>query len=227
MCLRRTGVRPSEERSKALPPAWDDTLDPLNVAKPSYSAAEEPIALQPQEVEPPFSWRAILEIVQALALAVIISVVLNLFVVQVTEVRQRSMEPTLNQADRVLVSKVDYRVGAPQRGDIVVFNPTLDTTIPYVKRVVAVGGDIVELRDGKLVVNGRPSEVLEAKGSTFPQSPQIKYPYEVPAGHFFAVGDNRQASSDSRSFGAQPNERIIGKVVIRFWPFERLRFFEW
>ena len=78
----------------------------------------------------PFSWRAILEIVQALALAVIISVVLNLFVVQVTEVRQRSMESTLPQGDRVLVSKVDYRFGMPQRGDIVVFQPTTDSTIP-------------------------------------------------------------------------------------------------
>ena len=75
--------------------------------------------------EAPFSWRAILEIVQALALAVIISVVLNLFVVQVTEVRQRSMETTLLQNDRVLVSKVDYRFTSPQPGDIVVFNPTI------------------------------------------------------------------------------------------------------
>src|ERR1700716_4096657 len=98
-----------------------------------------PLEYEPRD-EPAFSWRAILEIVQALALAVIISVVLNLFVVQVTEVRQRSMETTLLQNDRVLVSKVDYRFGSPQRGDIVVFNPTIDTQIPYVKRIVAVAG---------------------------------------------------------------------------------------
>ena len=188
-----------------------------------------PTAVSQSDVEPPesFSWRAILEIVQALALAVIISVFLNLFIVQVTEVRQRSMEPTLLQADRVLVSKVDYRLGPPHAGDIVVFNPTTDTSIPFVKRIVAVEGDVVELRDGQLFVNGKPARFPEAHGVTTPQSPQVRYPYTVPAGSFFALGDNREASSDSRSFGAQPDDRIIGKVIVRFWPFDRLRFFEW
>ena len=101
--------------------------------KDSYRADHDPRdpndQLVQSEAEPPFSWRAALEIIQALALAVIISVVLNLFVVQVTEVRQRSMESTLLQGDRVLVSKVDYRLGLPERGDIVVFQPTTDSTI--------------------------------------------------------------------------------------------------
>ena len=179
------------------------------------------------EAEPPFSWRAILEIVQALALAVIISVVLNLFVVQVTEVRQRSMESTLLQGDRVLVSKVDYRFGTPQRGDIVVFQPTTDSTIPYVKRVAAVAGDTIDLRDGDLYVNGTKTDYPGAHGVTTPQSPALVFPLTVPADNFFALGDNRTASSDSRSFGPQPEERIIGKVILRFWPFDRLRFFEW
>src|SRR5947207_13334249 len=107
--------------------------------KDTYRADPDPRdPLTGNEAEPPFSWRAALEIIQALALAVIISVVLNLFVVQVTEVRQRSMESTLLQGDRVLVSKVDYRVGTPERGDIVVFQPTPESTIPSVKRVAAV-----------------------------------------------------------------------------------------
>lgn len=177
--------------------------------------------------ETPFSWRALLEIVQALALAVVISVVLNLFIVQVTEVRQRSMESTLLQSDRVLVSKVDYRFGAPQPGDIVVFNPTTDVQIPYVKRVAAVAGEVVELRSGRLYVNGQPRDFTGAHGSTIAQSPEIKYPLTVPAGYFFALGDNREASSDSRSFGPQPYDRVIGKVMLRFWPLDRLIFFEW
>ena len=190
-----------------------DTLD--------SERASEPVA------EPPFSWRALLEIVQALALAVVISVVLNLFVVQVTEVRQRSMESTLLQSDRVLVSKVDYRFGGPQPGDIVVFNPTTDVQIPYVKRVVAVAGETVELRSGRLYVNGQPRDLPGAHGATVAQSPEIRYPMVVPAGQFFAMGDNREASSDSRSFGPQPNDRIIGKVILRFWPLDRLIFFAW
>lgn len=191
----------------------------------SYQTDEDPRARS--DAEPPFSWRAALEIIQALALAVIISVVLNLFVVQVTEVRQRSMEATLLQGDRVLVSKVDYRFGPPARGDIVVFQPTTDSTIPYVKRVAAVAGDTVELRDGVLFVNGTQANYPGAHGATTSQSPAITYPLKVPADSFFALGDNRQASSDSRSFGPQPDDRIIGKVIVRFWPFDRLRFFEW
>jgi signal peptidase I len=175
----------------------------------------------------PFSWRAVLEIIQALALAVIISVVLNLFVVQVTEVRQRSMETTLLQNDRVLVSKVDYRFTSPQPGDIVVFNPTIDTQIPYVKRIVAVAGETIELRDGNLYVNGKLRFFPEAHGATAPQVPEIKYPYKVPEASFFALGDNRLSSQDSRTFGAQPYNRIIGKVILRFWPADRLVFFDW
>jgi signal peptidase I len=194
--------------------------------KDSYRGPDEDPLAQ-TEAEPPFSWRAALEIIQALALAVIISVVLNLFVVQVTEVRQRSMESTLLQGDRVLVSKVDYRFGTPQAGDIVVFQPTTDSSIPYVKRVAAVAGDTVELRDGVLFVNGKQTDFPGAHGVTTAQSPAVTYPLKVPADSFFALGDNRQASSDSRSFGPQPFGNIIGKVILRFWPFDRLRFFEW
>jgi signal peptidase I len=191
-----------------------------------------PQTVTPPEYEPagesPFSWRAILEIVQALALAVVISVVLNLFVVQVTEVRQQSMRPTLEQNDRVLVSKLDYRFGAPSVGDIIVFNPPdPSATIPYVKRVVAVGGDVVDLRNGNVFVNGKQLDIPEAHGATQPQAPQIVYPFKVPDGQIFVMGDNRTFSSDSRTFGAVPVGNIIGKVILRFWPFDRLVFFEW
>ena len=192
---------------------------PQTVSRPEY---EEPIG------GAPFSWRAILEIVQALALAVVISVVLNLFVVQVTEVRQRSMELTLEQNDRVLVSKLDYRFGTPQRGDIVVFNPPTDSTIPYVKRVIAVGGDTIDLRDGKVYVNGKLIEYAATRGQpTTPQAATIRFPFTVPEGAIFVLGDNRQSSSDSRTFGSVPVGNIIGKVILRFWPFDRLVFFEW
>jgi len=192
---------------------------PQTVSRPEY---EEPIG------GAPFSWRAILEIVQALALAVVISVVLNLFVVQVTEVRQRSMELTLEQNDRVLVSKLDYRFGTPQRGDIIVFNPpTADATIPYVKRVIAVGGETVDLRNGNVFVNGKQVDIPQAHGATQPQAPQVAYPFTVPEGQIFVMGDNRTFSSDSRTFGAVPVQNIIGKVTLRFWPLDRMIFFEW
>src|SRR5258708_9079027 len=192
--------------------------------KDSYRADNDP--LTQNEAEPPFSWRAAREIIEALALVLIISVVLDLFVVQVTEVRQKSMESTLLQGDRVLVSKVDYRFGTPQKGDIVVFQPTTDSSIPYVKRVAAVAGDTIELRDGNLYVNGVKTDYPGAHGATTPQSPAGIYPLKVPADSFFALGDNRLASSDPPSFWPQPDGNIIRKVILRFWPFDRLHFFE-
>jgi signal peptidase I len=192
---------------------------PQTVSRPDYDEPSE---------QTPFSWRAILEIVQALALAVVISVVLNLFVVQVTEVRQKSMEPTLLQNDRVLVSKLDYRLGVPHRGDMIVFNPPVDSTIPYVKRIVALGGDTVDLRDGRLYVNDGLVSIPETRGQPpQPQAPQIAYPFTVPDGDVFVMGDNRLQSSDSRTFGPVPVGNIIGKVIVRFWPPDRLVFFEW
>jgi signal peptidase I len=179
------------------------------------------------EHDAPFSWRGVVEVVQALVLAVAISVVLNLWVVQVTEVLQRSMEPTLLQNDRVLVSKLDYRFGSPQRGDIIVFDPPTPSTIPFVKRVIGIGGDVIDLRGGKVFVNGQLDQTPQAHGETLPQFASIAYPFTVPAGEVFAMGDNRSFSSDSRTFGAVPVANIIGKVILRFWPVDRLAFFAW
>ncbi len=159
----------------------------------------------------------------------VFSIVVNIFVVQVTEIRQRSMETTLEQDDRVLVSKLDYRFALPVPGDIIVFDPPIsEPTIPLIKRVIAMGGDTIDLRGGDVFVNGRRSvEIPQVRGRTLPQSPEITYPFRVPDGQVFVMGDNRTSSSDSRTFGPVPIRNIIGKVIIRFWPATRLVFFGW
>jgi signal peptidase I len=171
--------------------------------------------------------RGILEVLQALAIAVLISVGLNLFVVQVTEVRQRSMENTLFSSDRVLVSKVDYRVHPPVAGDIIVFKPPIDTNIPYVKRVIGLPGDVVDLRDGHVIVNGRELDEPYVVGLTTARSGQIRFPFKVPPGNLFVLGDNRPVSGDSREWGSVPEENVIGKVIVKFWPLNESRFFDW
>lgn len=172
--------------------------------------------------------KGLLEVFQMLAMAVVISIGLNVFVVQVTEVRQRSMDPTLLSGDRVLVSKVDYRLHPPEPNDVIVFRPVIDAGIPFVKRVIAVAGETVDIKDGRVLVNGRPVDEPYANGRTTERNPQqIRFPYTVPPHSVFVLGDNRPVSGDSREWGAVPDDHIIGKVVLRFWPLGAARFFAW
>ena len=83
----------------------------------------------------------------------------------------------------------------------------------YVKRIVAIAGDTVEIRDGVLYVNGEPEQTTKAVGITLPEEGIVEYPYVVPEGSFFLVGDNREGSVDSRSFGALPASSIRGKLI--------------
>ena len=203
---------------------------PQTVTPPEYEAVGEP----------PFSWRAILEIVQALALAVVISVVLNLFVVQVTEVRQRSMETTLEQNDRVLVSKLDSiwsslfvrtahaadsRRSSPfalQHGQVVVFfkTPARDQDA-LIKRVIGLPGDTVELRDGAVLINGVLLVEPYVNGAqTF--CGNYCQPFTLGPDEYFLMGDNRVNSLDSRSFGPIPASQLVGRVVLRYWPLEQV-----
>lgn len=173
--------------------------------------------------------RELFEILEVIVLAAVISVLLNAFVVQVTEVLQISMQPTLHQNDRVLVSKVDYRFGTPSRCDIIVFHPPIEgVTIAYVKRVIAISGDVVELRDGNVFVNGQRSGCTDGPhGATLPEPGDVRFPLTVPERSVFALGDNRTESTDSRAFGPVTDDRIIGKVLFRFWPLTEARGFGW
>jgi signal peptidase I len=152
------------------------------------------------------------------------------------------MEPTLEMGDRVLVEKVRYRFGSPSRGDVVVFERgfvagSTETNEPFwtdvanafrglfglptgsqqdfIKRVVAVGGDDVEGRGGKVVVNGKEiDEPYLAEGTQTPAFPAT----HVPEGSVFVMGDNRANSEDSRTFGPVPVSRIVGHAFVLVWP---------
>ena len=103
--------------------------------------------------------------------------------------------------------------------------------VPYLAKSVTNSPDFqtwtVELRDGKVLVNGRVVDFPEIVGASVPQAPRITYPFKVPAGAVWTMGDNRLASSDSRSFGPVPVENIIGKVIVRFWPIDHVALFGW
>ncbi|CAN5694489.1 signal peptidase I [soil metagenome] len=138
-----------------------------------------------------------------------------------------SMEPTLHGCDgctndRVLVNKLAYDLSDIERGDIVLFESPVDGDA-LIKRAVGLPGDNLEIRGGKLYLNGEPQEEPYLKANAWYSSPFG--PVTVPEGHFFAMGDNRMNSTDSRSYGPVPEDHLIGEAEVRFWPPGRVGLF--
>jgi len=168
----------------------------------------------------------LLEIVETLVLTLVIFFVIQTFVAQPYKVQQESMQRTLEPEQYVLVDKLTPRFDAYKRGDIVVFRPPPDWVgdddTPFIKRVIAVGGDDVAFRDGGVLINGTPLDepyIFEVGGE--PQdtnSPQESV--TVPIGELFLMGDHRSDSADSRAFGPVEVDRVIGRAWLRYWPFD-------
>lgn len=164
--------------------------------------------------------RALLELLHDLAVAALFCFFLIAFVAQAFRVQGTSMQPLLADGERIIVNKFVYRFHPIERGDVVVFWYPREPQISFIKRVVGLPGDVVELRRGALQVNGqRVSEGYLA--SQFRDSDN--YPAtEVKKGYYFVLGDHRNSSNDSRTWGDVPEKYIYGKAVYRFWPLSRL-----
>jgi len=168
------------------------------------------------------------EIVETLVLTVVIFWVIQTFVAQPFKVQQGSMESTLEEGQYVLVDKLTPRWDPYELGDIVVFQPPpswTDANIPYIKRVIGVAGDTIELRDGHVLVNGE--EILEAYLYTVDGEPQDTEPtpggqttWQIGDGQLFVMGDHRGNSSDSRTFGPIDVPDVAGRAWLRYWPFD-------
>jgi len=162
---------------------------------------------------------ALLEIMESVAIAVLLAVLIRLFLFEPFIIPSESMYPTLQINDRIMVNKLSYHLGDPGRGDVIVFKYPMDPSRDFVKRLIAVGGETVEIRNSVLLINGRPvPEEYLPEGLEFGDFG----PVEVPEGTYFMMGDNRNSSDDSRSWGMMPEENIIGKAVIIYWPLNRI-----
>ena len=160
---------------------------------------------------------------RTVASAAVYATLIVTFGFQVARVEGRSMEPTLHDQDRLVVNKFAYQVHNPEVGDVVMLLHPNEPDLSLVKRVIAGPGDTVAIRAGVVVRNG-----IAQEDSYVP--PQFRLaedrPEElVPEGHYFVLGDHRNNSSDSRSFGAVPRKYILGRIQARWWPIPAARTF--
>lgn len=164
------------------------------------------------------SWRkGFQDTAQIVLPALALALVVHLFLAQATIVFGRSMEPNLLERQRLIIDKISYRIHPPQRNDIVVLSqPGMDEML--VKRIVGLPGETIEIYRGEVYINNEPLP------EPFPHEIGIYSMPPVTLGplSYFVLGDNRDNSNDSRTFGPVKREHILGRVWIRYWPFNQL-----
>jgi signal peptidase I len=179
---------------------------------------------EPQPPKPTVAARALTTVAawgRDLFISVVLAVLVILFLYQPVKVEGTSMMPALVDQDRIFINKFVYRFGGEiRRGDMVVFWYPGDPAKSYIKRVVGVPGDTIEVQDGTVIVNGE--RLLETyvppdyrDHSTYPA-------YQIGSDEYFVLGDHRSSSNDSRSWGTVSRRYIYGKAVFVYWPLEKI-----
>lgn len=160
--------------------------------------------------------------------SLVIIIPIRYFVIQPFFVLGASMEPTFENGDYLIIDEMSYRLQEPQRGDVVVFKYPYDTTQYYIKRIVGLPGEIVSFRDGKIVIKNKENpdgllldeEYLLSEKETFGGNSVT-----LETNEYFVLGDNRGASSDSRRWGPLEKNFLIGRVLLRVYPFTEFKLF--
>jgi signal peptidase I len=169
------------------------------------------------------------EVLETIVPAVLIALLINLFLAQATRVYGQSMEPNLHTDQRLVVEKLSYNrqirqilgLNGPERGDVVVIRVESQGDELLIKRVIGLPGDVVEIHDGHVIVNGQPLNEPYVAGST---TTGFYAPTTIPPLQIFVLGDNRGFSNDSRSFGTIPLEDVVGRAWFSYWPPEQIGF---
>jgi len=167
----------------------------------------------------------ILDLFETVVLAAVIFLLVYLFLWQPHRIKGSSMEPNFHDGELILTNKLSYRLHQPKRGDVVVFRAPTREDRDYIKRIIALPGERVMIKGGRVYINGK---VLTEP--YLPPTQQIRTSYYmqegeekiVPPNHYIVFGDNRDHSSDSREWGPVPFKNIIGRVWLRYWPVSKL-----
>lgn len=157
------------------------------------------------------------EVLNTAIVSLAIFLVFYVFLIQPHRVKGESMMPNLKDGELILTEKVSYRFYEPKRGDIIVFKAPGTNDVDYIKRIIGLPGDQIIISDGTIYVNGRK---LKEKYET--QSTNSSVDLKIPSSEYFVLGDNRAASSDSRTFGPIKRSVIEGRAWIVYWPIIKL-----
>ena len=185
--------------------------NPEFLADPEERGTEKDLRRARSRFFPSIHWFWDFVIAIGLALGIIT------FAYQPVKVEGTSMTPLLADQERIFVNKFVYKFSSIERGDIVVFQFPRDPRKSFIKRVVGLPGEAVEIRKGTVYINGEAlaeEYPLEDDRGTFPR-------LRLPSGHYFVLGDRRRSSNDSRTWGTVPRDNIYGKAVFAYWPLER------
>ncbi len=163
------------------------------------------------------------ETLKIVAIALLIVIPIRYFLFQPFFVKGQSMEPNFESSDYLIVDEISYRFRNPARGEVVVFRNPQDQGQRFIKRIIGLPGETVELKEGRVMIS-KNSEKFFLDESAYlpifvPTNPRIFENITLKKDEYFVLGDNRTNSSDSRVFGSLPRENIIGRVVFRAWPF--------
>lgn len=186
--------------------------------------------------------------VSTIFITVLVALFITSNIVSTTQIKEQSMEPSFKENDKLIIYKLGYNFKGPNKGDVIILNknPTnkgifinminegkdIIENIKYrftgviekknlIKRVVAIPGDKVNIKDGLVYINGEVESGYEFQGQTYASS-DLVYPIEVPNDSVFVLGDNRENSLDSRGLGLIDYSQIKGKALLRFWPMDRI-----
>lgn len=161
------------------------------------------------------------EVAESVIVAVVLAFVIRFFLFQPFFIPSGSMEPTLKKGDRIVVNKITYRFSEPKRGDIIVFKYPVNPKRDFIKRLIGLPGETLEVKNNQVYIDGK---VLEQ--SFLPKNLTYRSnfgPVKIPEKQYFMMGDNRNNSEDSRFWGNLPEKNIVGKAMFIYWPFDRAK----
>jgi len=184
--------------------------DPLVDGKTTTVTESEP--------QPSMTWMMLRELIETVVLSLVIFLLIRQ-VVQNYRIESHSMQPNFYEGQFILVNKLAYRLGSPERGDVLVFHNPQNVKEDYIKRVIGLPGDTLDIHDGKVFINGK--ELVEKYPINEISPGQTYGPIVIEPDHLFVMGDNRPQSQDSRYFGQLSEDLIVGKAWVRVWPLDK------